>query len=217
MDFGIGPGLIVVVGVLALVVLALAIVGARGLLGRGNAVDEAPQRAPEPPPPSPAPSNRLSDRLNTLHKAGRSTDVLRLLDQTLPEWVVSASLIETARELGGLEEGIARARGNGVSEEVTGRLALQAETVSTDLWSLAERIAAADRIGSSGPREALQQHDEALVRLLGGIREAREGLAELSLSDLAGWEDLRSAGGRFRSLAATARELHEWEREQVPW
>lgn len=213
MDSG-GFGLILVLGVLAIAVIALAVAGFTGVLGRKGAREQAPPPSAPPPPSGPP---RLKDRLDTMQKAGDWPGVLRLLDRTMPEWVVAGSLLETARELSALEAGIARARGNGVTEEVTGRLSLQVETVSSDLWSLADRIAAADRIGARGPREALERHDEALVRLHSGILEAREGLAELSLTNIGELGDLRSAEGRFRSLASTARELHEWEREQVPW
>lgn len=214
MDIG-DLGLILVGGVVVLV--AAVVVGAfmTGKLGRGNAPVAPPH--PAPAPPRAAEPRQLRDRLAAMQQGGDWPGLLGLLDRTMPEWVVAGSLIETARELSALETGIARARANGVTDEVTGRLTTQVETVSGDLWSLADRIAAADRIGSTAPREALERHDESLVRLRGGMREAREELAELSLSDVSGTTGLVLAEGRFRSLASTARELHEWEREQAPW
>ena len=209
MDGGVGVALIVVMVVIALAALAFA--AATGRLGR-----RAPAETPAAPPTAPEP-DRFRDRLRKLQQNGNWPELFRLLDRSLPEWIVSASLIEVARELAALDTDIGRARGAGVSAEVTGRLATQTETVSTDLWSLAERIVLAEQFGARGPREELELHDETLVRLLGGVREAREGLAELSLSDLAGASGLQLAEGRFRSLAATAREIHEWEREGVPW
>lgn len=206
-------GLILVIGAVALIAVVVIVVFLTGKLGRGAAVPETPQQAPT----RPAEPARLRDRLAAMQQAGDWPGLLRLLDRTMPEWVVAGSLIETARELSALEAGIARARANGVTEEVTGRLTAQMAEAAGDLWSLADRIATADRIGSAAPREALERHDEALVRLQAGMREAREGLAELSLADTGGAEGLRRAEGRFRALAATARELHEWEREQTPW
>ena len=206
-------GLILVVGVVVLVAAVVVVAFLTGKLGRGAAVPETPR----PESPRAVEPARLRDRLAAMQQAGDWPGLLRLLDRTMPEWVVAGSLIEAARELSALEAGIARARANGVTEEVTGRLTTQMAEAAGDLWSLADRIATADRIGSAAPREALERHDEALVRLQAGMREAREGLAELSLSDIGGAEGLRRAEGRFRSLGATARELHEWEREQTPW
>lgn len=220
MDIG-DLGLILVIGAVVLVAAVIAAGIVTGRFGRGS--------APVPPRPAPRPAEsrpaeqrpaaapQLRDQLAAMQQAGDWPGLLRLLDRTMPEWVVAGSLIETARELSALEAGVERARVNGVTEEVTGRLTAQSAAVSADLWSLADRIAVADHIGSAAPREALERHDEALVRLHGGIREAREELAGLSLTDVGGATDLRLAEGRFRSLAATARELHEWEREQVSW
>jgi hypothetical protein len=205
-------GLILVIGAVVLVAAVIAVAFMTGKLGRGPAPEPPPQAPPRAVEPT-----RLRDRLATMQQASDWPGLLRLLDRTMPEWIVAGSLIETARELSALETGIERARANGVTEEVTGRLTAQSAAVSADLWSLADRIAAADQIGSAAPREALERHDEALARLHAGIREAREGLAELSLTDVGGADGLRRAEGRFRSLAATARELHEWERAQTPW
>ena len=211
MDIG-GLALILVIGAVALVASVVVVAFLTGKLGCGSSSEPPRESLPRPAGPP-----RLRDRLATMQQAGDWPGLLRLLDRTMPEWVVAGSLIETARELSALELGVDRARANGVSTEVTGRLTAQIEAVSGDLWSLADRIATADRIGSAAPREALEQHDEALTRLHAGMREAREGLAELSLADVGGADGLRRAEGRFRSLAATARELHEWEREQTPW
>jgi hypothetical protein len=210
---GFGLILILVLGVLLIAAVGFAVTRFTGARGGQDALPAPPPSVP----PATRGAPRLRDNLDELHRAGQWPELLRLLDRTMPEWVVAGSLIETARELSALETGIARAQGMGVAEEVTGRLTRQAETVSADLWSLADRIATADRIGAVAPREALERNDEALVRLQSGIREAREGLAELSLTGIAGSESLRVAEARFRSLAATARELQEWEREQTPW
>ena len=174
-----GFGLILILLLGALVIAGVAFALTKFTGGRGTK-GEAP--APSNVPPAASGPRRLRDRLDALHKAGEWPELLRLLDRTMPEWIVAGSLIETARELSALDTGITRARGMGVTEEVTGRLTQQVATVSADLWALADRIAAADQIGSAAPREALERQDEPLVRLRGGIREAREGLAQLSLT-----------------------------------
>jgi hypothetical protein len=209
-----GDGIGWVVAVVALVIAAGALAFAAITSRRGrSAAGEAAQTPPAPPARAPG----LGTTLHQYQQEGRWPELMRLLDQTLPEWVVSASLIESAREVAKLEEALGRARGNAVSEEVTGRLTAQASLVSDDLWALADRLVAADLTGSRALRESLEAQDAALIRLHVAMREARENLAALSLSGVANWDDLRQAEGRFRSLAATARELHDWEREQVPW
>ena len=184
------------------------------------------QRAAPPPAPAPevrkpvaaAPAaSQFSDRLAMLHQAGQWPELLRLLDRTLPEWVVSASLIVAVRELASREEAIPRARANGASEEVTGRMSRQAAEVAADLWAMANRITAADQMGVRQARELMERQDDVLLRLTEGIRASRDGLAELSLGGIDNVQSLSGAERRFRALAATARELQEWEREQVPW
>jgi hypothetical protein len=135
--------------------------------------------------------------------------LLRLLDRTLPEWTVSSSLIEVARAVSALERDIAATRGNAVSDVVTNRLTQQTQTVADGLWTLADRIVVADRIGSPLLRDQLVREDEVLLRLLPAMQEAQAGLAELMLTG-SGGDGLRRAEGRFLALAATARELQEF-------
>jgi hypothetical protein len=208
-DFGGAFWVVILVGVVVIVAL---LAGRTGMFQRDSKpMEVAPERrAPE------VASNRMSARLAALHGAGRTPELIRQLDQTLPEWVVAGSLVETARELAALDASIVRARELGVSEEVTGRLSEQSAGVATDLWALAERMVAAEQTGSREMRVELEQQDASLVRLSDGMREAREELLQLSLGGAGGADDLGRAERRFRSLAATAREIHEWERERLP-
>ena len=154
-------------------------------------------------------SDGFEQSLRTLHAAGRWDELLRLLDRTLPEWTVSSSLIEVARAVSALERDIAATPGSEVSDVVTSRLTQQTQTVADGLWALADRIVVADRVGSPLLRDQLAREDEVLLRLLPAMREAQAGLAELMLAD-SGGDGLQRAEGRFRSLAATARELQEF-------
>lgn len=200
-----------IVALLGLLVIVAVLVGRNVLRGRRSSV-------PEPalsPSLSHAASNRLSARLAALHAAGRSDELVRMLDQTLPEWVVAGSLVETVRELAQLDAAIAHAQELGVTDEVTGRLREQSARVATDLWALAERILVAEQSGSRESRAELERQDASLLLLTDGMQEARDELSRLSLPGGTG-EDLERADRRFRSLAATARELHEWERERLP-
>jgi len=160
-------------------------------------------------------SDGFEQTLRTLHAAGRWDELLRLLDQTLPEWTVSSSLIEVARVVSELEREIAAHRGSEVSEVVSSRLSEQAQTVADGLWSLADRIVVADRAGSRLLRDRLAREDEVLLRLLPAMQEARAGLTELVLAG-SGGDQLRRAEGRFRALAATAHELEEFEPGPTP-
>jgi hypothetical protein len=62
----------------------------------------------------------------------------------------------------------------------------------------------------------LEREDQQLSQLRAAIREARTGLAELTLAG--GWDPdaLGRAERRFRALAAAARELQELDRATRP-
>ena len=207
---------------LALPLVLLAIIGGVVVLA-GAAIRTWRQRrrvesAPAPlaaPAPLRQESNGLEQRLHSLHAAGRWDELLRLLDQTLPEWTVSSSLIEVARAVSALERDIAATRGSVVSDVVTSRLTQQTQSVADGLWSLADRIVVADRVNSPLLRERLALEDEVLLRLLPAMREAQTGLADLMLAG-SGADGLRRAEGRFLALAATARELQEFELGSTP-
>jgi hypothetical protein len=205
---------------LALPVVLLVVIGGALLLAGAASMTWWRRRVDTSPAPPSAPAavrqepDGFEQTLSRLHAAGRWDELLRLLDHTLPEWTVSSSLIEVARAVSELEREIAAHRGSEVSEVVSSRLSEQAQTVADGLWSLADRIVAADRTGSRLLRDRLAREDEVLLRLLPAMREARAGLAELVLAGSG--SQLRRAEGRFRALAVTARELEEFEPGPTP-
>ena len=201
-DAGLALVLLVVIG-------GALLVGAAGMIWRRRRVETRPASPAAPAAVRQGP-NEFEQRLRALHAAGRWDELLRLLDRTLPEWTVSSSLIEVARAVSELEREITAHRGSEVSEVVSSRLSEQAQTVADGLWSLADRIVAADRTGSRLLRDRLAREDEVLLRLLPAMQEARAGLTELVLAG-SGGDQLRRAEGRFRALAATAHELEELE------
>jgi len=157
-----------------------------------------------------------------LLQAGQHDRLLQALDQTLPEWPVASTLIQVARELLELEHSVTLARAAGAPEAVTSRLTQEAQAVAEPLWRLADRIAAAaaQRVDSPRLQEELAREDQKLARLLPAIREARTGLAELTLADFGsadfgGRDAFRRAEGRFQALAATARELQDLGRGET--
>jgi len=165
---------------------------------------------------------RLGQTLRRYEQTGQHHRLLQVLDQTLPEWPVASTLVQVARELLELERSVALARDAGAPEAVTSRLTQEAQAVSGPLWRLADRLAAAaaQRMDSPRLREELAREEGKLARLLPAIREARTGLAELTLadfggSDVDGRDAFRRAEGRFRALAATARELQDLDRGEI--
>ncbi len=206
---------------LALPLVVLVVIGGALLAGAASMRWWQRRRVGTVPAP-PAASTAVQEEpagfeqtLRTLHAAGSWDELLRLLDRSLPEWTVSSSLIEVARAVSALEREIAAYRGSEVSEVVTSRLTQQTQTVAGGLWSLADRIVIADRVGSRLLRDRLAREDEVLLRLLPAMQEARAGLADLVLAG-SGGDQLRRAEGRFRALAATAHELKELESGPTP-
>lgn len=165
---------------------------------------------------------RLGQALRRYERGGSHDQLLQVLDQTLPEWPVASMLIQVARELLELERSVTLARAAGAPDAVTSRLTQEAQAVAAPLWRLADRIAAAaaQRVDSSRLQEELAREEAKLARLLPAIREARTGLAELTLTDfgsvdVGGRDTFRRAEGRFQALAATARELQDLDRSET--
>jgi hypothetical protein len=177
-------------------------------------------RPPEALPPerrstdqAPAPST-LGGLLRELDRSGRHPDLLRALDRRLPEWPIGTTVLEVARELLELEDNVATARLRGVPEAVTDRLTGEARLAADALWDLADRLVAAASFGLSSDRLAdrLAAEETRLGELREAIREARTGLAELTLAGATGRDDLDRAERRFRALARTAEEIQDLER-----
>jgi hypothetical protein len=203
-------GLIILAGV-----LVLAAVGVFVMRGRSTAPPAAPQPVAKidlPPATSTEPD--LQATLARLQQEGRWDDIYRLLDRTLPEWTTSSSLIEVARAIGALETDLAAAPSAALPLVVTERLQTQAHAVTRDLWSLAQRLENASRLGSSRMRQELEREDEILFRLLPAIREARIEMDRLLIAS-AGQPSLQKAEDRFLSLADTARELRRFEEDST--
>jgi hypothetical protein len=206
---------------LALPLVVLVVIGGALLAGAASMRWWQRRRVGTVPAPPAAPTAvqeepaGFEQTLRTLHAAGSWDELLRLLDRSLPEWTVSSSLIEVARAVSALEREIAAYRGSEVSQVVISRLTQQTQTVAGGLWSLADRIVIADRVGSRLLRDRLAREDEVLLRLLPAMQEARAGLADLVLAG-SGGDQLRRAEGRFRALAATAHELKELEPGPTP-
>ena len=162
---------------------------------------------------NPVAPQTLAARLTELDNAGDYPELLRLLDRRMPPWPVGGSLIEVAREIVELERNVATARTSSVPEAVTSRLEAESRTAAGALWDLADRVVAAASYGIETERmsDHLERENAKLVELRAAIREARTGLAELTLSGGGRSGDVDRAERRFRALAATAAELQEMD------
>jgi uncharacterized membrane protein YkvA (DUF1232 family) len=162
-------------------------------------------------PPEP---QTFAARLAELDRAGNYPALLRLLDRRMPPWPVGASLIAVAREIVELERNVATARTSSVPEAVTSRLAAESRTAAGALWDLADRVVTAASYGIETDRmtDHLDRENTKLIELRAAIRDARTGLAELTLSGGGRSTDVDRAERRFRALAATAAELQEMDR-----
>lgn len=179
--------------------------------------DSRPVQPRIPHEGSAARSSKLIQTLRRQEQSGQHAKLLSLLDETLPTWPVSASLIEATRALLALTRNIAAAEDAGVPEAVTSRLTAESRQTAGALWNLADRVttAAAFQTDSSRLQTDLEHEEKKLIRLLAALREARDGLAELTLAGTGGRDELRRAEGRFQALAETARELRDFDRGEV--
>ncbi len=204
---------------LAFPVLTLASAG-RWRFGGRNKVE--PAREPDPAPsPEIAPIDRLGPYGRSLREAaarGEREALLRRLDRELPEWPASSTLIEAVRDIFALEAALDAARATGALEVITNRLADDIRETSELLWRRAEKLVAAGSTGIETPRlrEDLQREDEQLDQVRVSIRESRAALAELAMTGEDRSDALGKAERRFRVLAATARDLQEFDRDSRP-
>jgi hypothetical protein len=179
------------------------------------------RRSDNVPPPRAVQTERLGPFGQGLRRdatTGRRDVLLRRLDRELPEWPAASTLIEAVRDLFALETALDSARVAGLPAAITDQVAEEARDTSELLWLRAERLAAAGASGidSSRLQEDMAREDEQLLELRASIRDARAGLAELTLAGDELPNALGRAQGRFRALAATARELREFDRERMP-
>src|SRR5207249_5545640 len=96
----------------------------------------------------------------------------------------TSALVDAAEELFKLEESAPSAHAAGVPEATTSALVQEARSAAEAVWRCAERVeaVAAQEFMSERVEQALQREAEKLERLIQATRQAREGLAELTLS-----------------------------------
>ncbi len=225
-------GVIVVLFVLAVLafvaVIALAIavgVGFVARLVRRRAADFplvvppfGARRATTPRVVAPAETEALRAALRREAAAGRPEALASRLRRFAPDWPAVATLADVAAELGALQRNLAVARASGIPQAVTERLDREVRAATLALAARADRLAATAAFGIDSPllREGLAREERELRRMVPAIREARAGLAELTLAGADGADACRRAEGQFRTLAAVTRDLldlarSDWE------
>jgi hypothetical protein len=210
---------LVLLTVLAFVTVAMMIVVPVRLLARfvrRRAADLplhrppfAVQRASAPRAVAPAEAEALRATLRREAAAGRPEALARHVRRFAPDWPAVATLADVAAELGALQRNLAVARASGIPQPVTERLDRELKAATMAMAARADRLAATAAFGIDSPllREGLAREDRELGRMVPAIREARAGLAELTLAGADGAEACRRAERQFRTLAAVTREL----------
>lgn len=162
-------------------------------------------------------------RADRARREGRLRDALRLyadddnrkaivdtLESALPDWPIRALLIVAANELAALKAGATAAEGAGVPDSITNWVAEEAQNAGEALWRTADRIAAvgAQEVDYDTLMPELAREEDEIERLIHTIREARTGLAQLTLAGSRDAE-IEVAERRLRALGDTSRELLE--------
>ncbi|HEY7033505.1 MAG TPA: hypothetical protein VH482_19365 [Thermomicrobiales bacterium] len=228
---------VIVVALLVLVVLVVAVVlaiavpiGLAARFVRRRAIDLPLARPPfrvrcasVPRAAAPDEAEALRAALRREAAAGRPEALARRLRRFAPDWPAVTALADVAAELGALQRNLAVARASGIPQAVTERLDREVRAATLALAARADRLAATAAFGVDSPllREGLAREERELRRMVPAIREARAGLAELTLAGADGAEACRRAEGQFRTLAEVTRDLldlarTDWEREFAP-
>ncbi len=116
----------------------------------------------------------------TMHR--RSLE--RTLRRVLPKWPVSAKLVAAAGELADLRAGLNAAAGAGVTRGILLPIEEETEIATAAIWRIADRVsaAAAHNVSYQLLAPGLEPEIEQLTNLVLAVRQAREGLAQLTLA-----------------------------------
>lgn len=156
----------------------------------------------------------LRERLELYSRAGKQAEALALIEDSIaypPFEPLKVQLLWTASELFALRASAAIARGAGVPAAIVDRILQDADAAGRALWGAVESAAAAAAQGVHGGAvtEAMQAEVARVQRLDAAIREAREGLARVTLSGSGRESDLAGAERALRTVAEAARDLAE--------
>jgi hypothetical protein len=146
---------------------------------------------------------RFGEAMLLYAAAGQGQQILDRMRASLPPWPIRDTILAVTSELLALDE---RALGpqTALPAPVADRLAQYLENAGTVVWTTANRVAAAGTLATSPPR-GLQTETAKLEQLLQTVRDARQSLADLTLSG-AGAE-LPSVEQDFRKISSVAESL----------
>lgn len=155
----------------------------------------------------------LDEALETYMETNEKTEFLRLLREQLanvPKWNAKDCLLDTAQEVFELRRSAEIALKAGVPQNITTEIAAKAQTVAEVLGGRTNRLTAvaAQNFESQALHQALQRETDKLHQLLDAIRQAREGLAVLTLRDERD-RDFEKLHDDLRKIGMVARELGE--------
>ena len=144
---------------------------------------------------------RVSEAMRDFWGVGQRGVVQIVLRQALPRWPISATLIEAAGELADLRAGAAAGLAAGVPVGLIRPFEEEIAEASEAVWRIADRVtaAAAQRVDERLLAPALDLEAEKLTTLVLAIRQAREGLAHVTLCSPA-TRQVEQVARRLRAL-----------------
>lgn len=153
---------------------------------------------------------RLRDALRLYAEASERQAIVDILQSALPDWPIRGLLIVAANELIALQAAAAAAESAGVPDSITTWMSEETQNAGEALWHTADRIAAvgAQQVDYETLVPELAREEDEIERLTQTIREARTGLAQLTLAGSRDAE-IEVAERRLRALGETSRELLE--------
>ncbi|MFN8532001.1 MAG: hypothetical protein U0556_00450 [Dehalococcoidia bacterium] len=127
---------------------------------------------------------RVSEVMRDYYGVANRRAHLRVLRRSLPKWPISQTLLEACGELADLRGGSAAALGAGVPRGIVEPIEIEAAEATEAVWRIADRVtaAAAQRVEYRLLAPGLDPEIETLTALIRAARQAREGLAQLTLS-----------------------------------
>ncbi|GIW08513.1 MAG: hypothetical protein KatS3mg060_3318 [Dehalococcoidia bacterium] len=151
---------------------------------------------------------RVSDGMREFWGVANRRAVQLVLRRSLPAWPISSKLVDAAGELADLRAGAAAALAAGVPLGIIRPIHEEAVEASDAVWRIADRVtaAAAQRVDARLLAPALDPEIEKLTNLIVAIRQARESLAQLTLSHVNSRE-LEKAERRLRALDEATRAV----------
>ncbi|MCS6802472.1 MAG: hypothetical protein NZ773_11105, partial [Dehalococcoidia bacterium] len=127
---------------------------------------------------------RVSEAMRDFAGLSNRAAVQFVLRRSLPNWPISAAIVEAAGELADLRHGATAALAAGVPAGIITTILAESAEASEAVWRIADRVTAtaAQRIDGRLLAPALDPEIEKLTNLIQAVRQTRESIAQLTLS-----------------------------------